>query len=343
MKKFALTLLVLSISSQVTADANDTKIAVTVDNFPRAESDTMLQQTMHVSKLLVGNEAGELGHFRAPFPIDSQPVIRMNRDTLYSSTVLDLTKPVTVTLSDIGGRYQSMHVVNQDHYMFAESHPGTYTLTQEKVGSQYALVTFRTLVNSDDEADIKLANEAQDTIKMSGAITGWQYEAPNWDKQQLTELRQLLSQVSMFGVDPGKGFGIKGEVDPIHYLLASASGWGGLPKAEAMYEISNVDNNDGSPYKATFTDVPVDAFWSVTVYNKEGYIEKNDSGAYSFNNLTADTNTDGATTIHFGACEDKRVNCLPILDGWNYAFRYYKPQSALLSGEWKSPEVISAD
>ena len=57
--------------------------------------------------------------------------------------------------------------------------------------------------------------------------------------------------------------------------------------------------------------------------------------------MTAKTNKDGSSTIHFGDCEDKRVNCLPITEGWNYAFRYYQPQEQMILGEWKSPEVVA--
>jgi hypothetical protein len=339
MKKIALTLLTASLSLHISAGTPATTENVTIDNFPRAESDTMLRQSMATTKALFGTQLGELGHLRAPFPLDKQPVIRMNRDTLYSSGVFDLSEPVTVTLGDIDGRYQSLHVINQDHYMIAESKPGTYTLTQEEIGTRYVMIAIRTLVNSDDINDIKLANKAQDKIKVSGGVVGGDLEAPNWNQEQLTELRQLLNKISMFGVDAAKGLGKKEDLDPVHYLISCGSGWGGLPKKEAMYELSNVDNNDGTPHKVTFKDVPVDAFWSVTVYNQQGYIQENDLGVYSFNNLTSKTNPDGSSTIHFGGCEDNRFNCLPIPEGWNYAFRFYQPQEALLSGEWAYPAV----
>ena len=41
----------------------------------------------------------------------------MNRDMLYSASVLDLGEAETVTLPDTCGRYMSLHVVNQDHYI----------------------------------------------------------------------------------------------------------------------------------------------------------------------------------------------------------------------------------
>ncbi|WP_370978576.1 DUF1214 domain-containing protein [Agaribacterium sp. ZY112] len=312
---------------------------VNIDNFIRAESDTMLRASLETTRNLLGTQLGELGHLREPFPIENQPVIRMNRDTLYSSAVLDLSKPVSITLADNGGRYQSMHVVNQDHYMFAKSKPGTYTLTQEELGSRYVLVAIRTLANSDDPEDIKLANKAQDNVVLSGGVVGGKIDAPNWNQNQLAEIRQLINQLSLYGLDSSKGFGSKQNVDPIHYFLGSGSGWGGLPKQEAIYDLGQVKLNDGTAHKVMMKDVPVDAFWSITVYNKNGYISPNSQGVYSFNNLTAKNNKDGSVTIHFGACDDNRINCLPISDGWNYAFRYYQPQEELLSGRWSTPEI----
>ena len=106
-----------------------------------------------------------------------------------------------------------------------------------------------------------------------------------------------------------------------------------------MYVIASVDNNDGeAPYAVTAKDVPVDAFWSFTVYNADGYLEANSLGVNSYNNVTAEPNPDGSTTIHMGGCEDGRVNCIPITKGWNYAVRMYSPREEILDGSWKFPK-----
>lgn len=42
--------------------------------------------------------------FREPTSVEIQPTIRMNRDTRYSTVVIDVTKGATLTLSDIGDR-----------------------------------------------------------------------------------------------------------------------------------------------------------------------------------------------------------------------------------------------
>ena len=80
---------------------------VTLDNIVRAETDTAMRSVVKTYGAL-----GKFVHLRDPTPIDNQTIIRMNRDTLYSAAVVDLSKPATVILPDTGGRYMSMHVVN---------------------------------------------------------------------------------------------------------------------------------------------------------------------------------------------------------------------------------------
>ena len=88
--------------------------------------------------------------------------------------------------------------------------------------------------------------------------------------------------------------------------------------------------------------VAVDGFWSITLYNAEGYLVKNDLDAYSFNTTTAKKNADGSVTIQFGGCDGKTPNCLPIMPGWNYTVRLYRPRKEILDGTWKFPEVAAA-
>ena len=40
-------------------------------------------------------------------------------------------------------------------------------------------------------------------------------------------------------------------------------------------------------HRLTVGQVPVDGFWSISLYNAEGYFQNNDRHAYSLNNLTA--------------------------------------------------------
>ena len=303
---------------------------VTVDTFVRAETDTAIRTAYD----RVG--FGTFFHVRAPTPLDDQPVIRMNRDTLYSASVLDLSETVTVTLPDAGDRYMSLHVINQDHYMFVITEPGEHVLTQETVGSRYAAANVRTFVNPEDPEDVVAANAAQDGLKIAGGGSG-PLDTPDWDQDQLKTARNALNELATLGMDASRAFGTPEDTDPIYHLIGAAAGWGGLPRTSAFYVIHSVAKNDGSPYFITAKDVPVDAFWSITVYNADGFIDENELGAYSYNNVTAQPNGDGSFTIHFGGCGDGRVNCLPISEGWNYTARMYEPREEILNSSWVFP------
>jgi hypothetical protein len=308
---------------------------VTVANFVRAETDHMIRANMKAQ----GIKIGRLNHSRNFTTPDNQPVIRMNQDTLYSGTLLDLSKPAKITLPEVGGRYMSMQVVNQDHYMFVESKPGTYKLTKDSVGTRFASVIIRTFVDVGDPEDLKKAHAAQDAIKLTGGGDG-PFEAPDWNTDDLAVARKALNDFAVLGFDSAYAFGRKEEVRPVDHIIGTAAGWGGLPRSAATYIVAGVEENDGKkPHAVTVKDVPVDAFWSVTVYNADGYLEANDRGVNSYNNLSAKPNEDGSITIHLGGCEDGRMNCIPITPGWNYAIRMYEPRKEILDGTWKFPRI----
>jgi hypothetical protein len=145
-------------------------VPVTVDNFIRAESDQYLGGLVKDS----GGAVGKFNHRREPASIDNQTVIRLNRDTLYSSAVFDLDAgPVTITMPDAGKRFMSMQVINQDHYVPEVAYgAGARTLSKDKVGTRYAVVGIRTLVNPADPADVEQVHKLQDAIKVSQKAAG---------------------------------------------------------------------------------------------------------------------------------------------------------------------------
>ncbi|WP_269581709.1 DUF1214 domain-containing protein [Roseibium sp. Sym1] len=323
-------LLALALCAPTLAFAED----VTLDNLVRAETDHMIRANMKA----FGLEIGQLVHQRETVDVDNQPVIRMNVDTVYSSLMLDLSEPVGVALPEIGGRYQSMQVINQDHYMFVEAAPGTYRLTENRVGTRFAAVVFRTFIDPTDPEDVAAAHAAQDGISVSGGGAG-PFDAPDWDLSKLATARKAMNDLAAdIGFNARHAFGLEDEVRPVDYMVGAMVGWGGLPANAAMYVVDSVEQNDGeTPFAVTAKDVPVDAFWSITVYNADGYMEPNELGRNNFNNVTAEPNDDGSRTIHFGACDDGRINCIPITPGWNYAIRLYEPTEEILNGSWTFP------
>ena len=120
--------------------------------------------------------------------------------------------------------------------------------------------------------------------------------------------------------------------------------WGGASEKDALYLPITPERNDGTAiYRLTVREVPVDGFWSVTVYNSEGYIEANQFEAYSLNSYTAIKSPDGSVTVQFGGCDGNIPNCLPIIKGWNYTVRLFRPRPEILDGRWKFPLAVPAN
>jgi hypothetical protein len=310
-------------------------VPVTVDNFVRAESDLYFRGILKDS-----GGIGKFLHRREPARIDNQTVIRLNRDTLYSSAVFDLDAgPVTITLPDTGKRFMSMQVINEDHYVPEVVYgKGSYTLTRDKVGTRYVVAAIRTLVDPANPKDVEEVHGLQDAIKVSQKAAG-AFEALDWDLASQKKVRDALLVLGSTIPDFTKAFGTKADVDPIRHLIGTAMGWGGNPDKDAIYLNVTPAKNDGTTvYKLNVKNVPVDGFWSVSLYNAEGYYEKNSFDAYSINSITGKTNADGSMTIQFGGCDGKIPNCLPIMKGWNYTVRLYRPRAEIQTGKWKFPE-----
>lgn len=309
-------------------------IIVTPQNFIRAESDTYMANLAKES-----GGIGKIRHRREPASIDNQTVIRLNRDTLYSSGVFDLDAgPVTVTLPDAAGRFQSLMFVDQDHYAQTEYGPGAHTVDRNKAGTRYVVVGIRTLVDPNDPKDVEAVHRLQDAIKVEQVGGPGTLELPQWDAESQKKVRDAL--LALAATSPGfnKAFGTRDQVDPVNHLIATAAGWGGNADKDATYLSVTPAGNDGKTvYRLRVKDVPVDAFWSVSVYDAKGYYEKNTYNAYSLNSLTAKKDDDGGFTIQFGGCDGKISNCLPTMPGWNYTVRLYRPQQSILDGSWTFP------
>jgi hypothetical protein len=133
-------------------------------------------------------------------------------------------------------------------------------------------------------------------------------------------------------------------------------GIGANSREEALYPILEKDSSgqllDGSEAKyilhfAKGAFPPVNAFWSLTMYNlPQQLLVKNPINRYLINspmlpNLQLDA--DGGLTIYIQADapgDDKQANWLPSPKGpFMMAMRFYYPKPALLQGEWKSPVV----
>jgi hypothetical protein len=310
-------------------------VLVTPDNFVRAETD-----------LYFGNAVKDGGfskffHHRTPTSVDQQSVIRMNRDTLYSAAVFDLDAgPVTITLPAAGKRFMSMQVINEDEYAPAVFYgAGSHTLTRKGIGTRYVLAAVRILVDPTSPQDVGQVHALQDAIKVDQKAPG-RFEVPNWDQASQKKVRDALLVLASTLPDSKRMFGARDQIDPVRHLLGAASAWGGNPEKDALYLNVTPNQNDGATiYRLNVKNVPVDGFWSVSVYNAQGYFQKNLFDAYTLNNITAKKSADGSIPIQFGGCDGKIPNCLPTMPGWNYLVRLYRPRAEILNGTRTFPEA----
>jgi hypothetical protein len=304
---------------------------VNVDNYERAETAAMFD-----NQLAMSGGINQWIHFRVPTPVDQQPVIRMNRDTLYSGAVVDISGGGTVTLPDAGGRYMTLMVINEDHYInrvFSE--PGTYELSVEELGTPFVNTVARILVDANDPDDIAEVNRLQDQVLLD-LNSANAYTHPEYDEESFKATKDALLALGEGVPDTRGTFGTQSDVEPVRHLIGTATGWGGLPEAEAYYYMETEPRPAGR-YTFTFKDVPVDGFWSVSIYNRDGYYEANPYDSYNLNSVTAEADSNGLVTLNLAPEPEGLTNHLYVTDGWNYAIRLYRPRPAVLNKTWTPP------
>ena len=92
---------------------------------------------------------------------------------------------------------------------------------------------------------------------------------------------------------------------------------------------------------------PVDAFWSITLYDTDGFQVANSLNRFAVSSwMPFKTNPDGSLDLYFqnespGA--DKEANWLPAPKGpFNLTMRLYAPKADALTGKWNPPPVMKA-
>ncbi len=142
------------------------------------------------------------------------------------------------------------------------------------------------------------------------------------------------------------------------YLLRAAEtkhAFGIQTPEEALYPSSVVDGNgtqlnaaNNTTYIIHFDEgqtPPVKAFWSITIYDKDGFFVDNPIDRYLIGDRTVGlkNNTDGSLDIYIDSRNpgpEKESNWLPAPDGPFALFlRMYNPDESVLNGEYQIPAV----
>ena len=125
-----------------------------------------------------------------------------------------------------------------------------------------------------------------------------------------------------------------------------------LPE-DAIYPINLADEtgkplDGGSDYVLHFdkgATPPVNAFWSVTLYDGQGYQVANSLNRFAVSSwMPFKYNPDGSLDLYFQNANpgaDKEANWLPAPTGpFNLTMRLYAPKSDALTGKWNPPPVM---
>ena len=246
-----------------------TPIPVTVENFIRAESD------LYFGAVVKRNGFGKFEFTRTPSLIEEQTVVRMNRDTLYGAAIFDLDAgPVTITLPDAGARYLALQIIDEDQYTYPVYHgAGSHTFSKQQFGTRYIMAALRILADPNDPQDIKKGNALQDGVKVQQDSPG-KFEVPNWDQVSQKKVRAALIELSTTLPDSLRMFGTKEQVDPVRRLIGAAALWAATREGRDLPKLHAAQKRREDHSHLTVKDVPVDAFWSISLYNADGYFRE---------------------------------------------------------------------
>jgi hypothetical protein len=305
---------------------------VTVDNFNRAETDTYLVR-------FTQGKIGVLFSNREPANADNQKVVRDNPNVLGTFGVFDLDAgPVTITMPESGERFMSLMITDEDHYTSTVYDAGEHQLARDEIGTRYVFIAVRILVDPNDADDVAAVHALQGAIRVDQPGGPGAFELPEWDPASQNKVRSALVALSETVPDSNRTFGTREQVDPVRHLIGTAIGWGGNNERDAFYVLAHPAQNDGKTiYQLTFANLPIDSWWGVSVYNADGYFEKNDRDEYTINSVNAVANEDGSYTVQFGGCDKGTANCLSIFPAWNYTVRLYRPHEEVTNGAWTMP------
>lgn len=347
MKKLALVALSLSAVSLSSFAAEEVSTlteffntdgeVTTVDNYAVYETSRQYLKNQE----LVG--VNTFRHKRELTPTDEQDVVRMNRDTYYSMAVINVSKGATVTLPEIPeGKYMSMEVITEDHRIQPMQYgSGTFDLSTHIGDHVYVIIRIDATFTKDEVH--KIQDQMSIDAKAEGEFTAMQVDEKSFEEVE-TSLKKEMPTIlkrdgaqATFGMFTSPEDASKEMFTKEKYAVGAAIGWGGAQLEDNIYEISGNFPTD-TCHQVTFEDPKNQAFWSVTVYNKQGFMF-DDVANVSSN--TADKNADGTYTLSFG-CGDGAVNNIKTENdsgAFNLGFRHYIPSQKVRDGFRVLPSV----
>jgi len=179
--------------------------------------------------------------------------------------------------------------------------------------------------------------------------------APEEAQKLMARMLPSLARVTNGWLMNTTTMGVYGN-DYLKRAIVAQQGLGANLPQDAIYPL-NVSDDGGRPldgvnkYTLRFSKgmiPPVDAFWSITLYDAEGYQVANPLNRFALSSwMPLKYNSDGSLDLYFqnespGA--DKEANWLPAPKGpFNLTMRLYAPKEEALTGQWNPPPVTRTE
>jgi len=307
---------------------------VTPENYARAETDEAWRKIFEE----VGSNT--FRHDRGLVPIDKQPAVTMNRDTVYSLGIFHAPTGTTITLPNpTDGRYQSAMIMQNDDYTDQVFYaPGTFKIESE---TQFVLAIIRTQINPSNPSDAKNVKILQDKIRIDypDGITPKKYKIVNWDQNSLEFFREKFQKEAAKLPNLNETSGARGVIKPDMLNLGASVALGLLPPQHAVYIYRDYGLKGDLCYVATYEQPPFKngGFFSFTMYGSDKYLKDLNS---NLNNRNIIFNDDGSFKIYYGPKEKcgNAANWLPTPgDNWYLGMRIYRPGSLVIKGKYNIP------
>jgi len=266
--------------------------------------------------------------------VKTQQVIRENQDGIYASAVVDISEGATFTLPK-GDHYQIIQVVDMQNYVAGVVYAGqSLTLTPADVTyGNHVYLNMRVPILPEAKGGIKETLRLQKLATID-AKSAKPYVSPAFvlPLKKTEEIRAaLVKDVKSGALTHTKNVnGTPYTSRPQDHLYGTAYGWGGLGLPDAAYwpfvNKTKIVDGKAQPSSTTFTPPAIQTnrggFWSVTIYNEEGWLAKDIS---AISNTQAEPNTDGTYTINFNSPGKKNNLETPV--PFAALFRFYLPDS----------------
>ena len=193
-----------------------------------------------------------------------------------------------------------------------------------------------------------------DIDKMSPAVKKGLEGAPADGQKLMAWKIPTLSRVANGWSMNTDTMGVYGNYYLKRAIIAQAGLGANLPE-DAIYPL-NIGDESGKPldgvnkYTISFDKAsmpPVNAFWSITLYDADGFQVANSLNRFAVSSwMPFKYNADGSLDLYFqneNPGKDKEANWLPAPKGaFNLTMRLYAPKSEALTGRWNPPPITRA-